>query len=265
MTRDVGLDTDEVLDLVSRRAAVIESLHDGPKYNRDIRDELGVSRSTVYKAVSELEEFDIACRGDNGYELTVLGRFLFERYRQIRAQMDDICRASSLLTVLPKEVDLPYTFVEDADVYISERHAPNRPVREIEQIVTDASKIKGTGPVVLPRYVELFSSQVVADELDAELVFEVPAFEHLQTNYTEDFTRALSRDNLEVGIIDTELPFGLLVIEEPRERTAVIVYDDAGDIKGLIVNDTDGAVRWGRKRWERRKESATVAPSEIPE
>ncbi len=66
-------------------------------------------------------------------------------------------------------------------------------------------------------------------------------------------------------IIDTELPFGLLVIEEPQERTAVIVYDDAGDINGLIVNTTDEAVVCGRKRWEQRKESATAAPNEMPE
>ncbi|WP_226479562.1 helix-turn-helix transcriptional regulator [Natrinema amylolyticum] len=265
MTTDTGLDTDEALDTILRRASVIECLIDGPKYNRDIRDELDISRSTAYKAVSELEEQDIARRCDEGYELTVLGQLLFDQYRQFHGRVEDICRPGRLLAVLPRGTEIPFVFLDGAAVSISKKHAPNQPVHEIERVIDEASTVKGTGPVVLPSYVELFSDQIVSGELEAELVFERPVFDHLRTNYEEDFSAAFESDNLSVWVTDAELPFALLVIESPSQKAAIIIYDSSGDIKGAILNDTEQAYTWGGKQWERYRNSGVTPPTETDE
>lgn len=265
MSTDGRLDADDAFEAVSRRASVIECLMDGPKYNRDLRDELDVSRSTAYKAVSELEELAIARRCDNGYELTLLGRLLFEQYREFHDRFAAICRPGELLAVLPREADIPFDVLDGAESHASERHAPNRPVREIERVVEDASVVKGTGPVVLPRYVELFSEQVVSESLDAELVFEQPVFEHLTTDYEADFSEAASSEHLSVWVTDSELPFGLLVVEAPTKKAGVIVYDSTGDIKGFVVNDTDRAYDWALGQWEQYREHAKRPSQGVPE
>lgn len=263
MVEDTGTDTDEAVDIVSRRASVIDCLIDGPKYNRDIRDALEVSRSTAYKATSELETLQLVRRGDDGHELTVFGQLLYDEYRRFRDRVDDVCRAGGLLAVLPPDVKIPFDVVEDAEISLSKRHAPNEPVREIERLVEAASSVKGTAPVVLPRYVELFSRQVMSGELEAELVWERPVFEYLITDYEEDFTAALEKDDLRGWVTDAELPYGLLVVEEPTQEIAVVVYDDTGDIEGVLINHSDRAYAWGRDRWDEYLSSATRPVSDM--
>lgn len=257
MTEHTGLDTDETLDVVSRRALIMEALLNGPKYNRDLRDELDVSRSTAYKAVSELEDLGMARRGDDGYELTPLGRLLFEEYRQFLDRVADICRPGRLLAALPRDTEFPFAVLDDAEVSLSDRHAPNEPVREVERLVDDSSVVKGTGPVILPRYARFFSDQLASDELEAELVFERPVFDHLRTDYEEYFERAIESNNLDVWVTDAELPYGLLVITEPSRKLAVIVYDSSGALNGVILNDTEQAYQWGRAQWEQYRNGAT--------
>ena len=206
MSEPGGLDPAEALDVVARRARFIDCLRDGPKYNRDIRDALDVSRSTAYKAVRELESLDMASRCDQGYELTNLGRLLHAEYERALDRIGEVCRPGHLLSVLPADTDVPFAVLDGASVFFAERHAPNRPVREIESLVEAATVLRGTGPVVLPRYVELFHEQILADELDAELVFERQAVEYLVSDYTEDYGEAVERENLAVSVTDEELP-----------------------------------------------------------
>lgn len=257
MSDDAGLDTDEVIDAVSSRASVIECLMDGPKYNRDLRDELDVSRSTAYKAISELEDFGLARRGDDGYELTNLGKILFEQYQQFYSSAEAICDAGRLLAELPFKTDLPFEFLEAADVYRATRYAPNRPIHEIERIVTESSKVKGTAPVVLPSYVDLFSQQLAAGELEVELLWERPVFEYMRNDYEAAFREAVESGNLSLTVTDDELPFALLLIEEPTQKVAVIFYGSDGNIKGCVLNRTEQAYTWGCEQWEKFQSSAT--------
>jgi len=210
----------------------------------------------VYKALSELEDIGVAQRGDGGYRLTLLGRLLFEQYRQFQRRLDDICAPGTLLAILPPDMDVPFGLVEGAETFLSERHAPNKPIREIERVVTSASEIKGIGPVVLPRYVELFTDQFTSDELVGEMLFERPVVDHLRTDYRDDLTAAFESDNVELWATDTTLPYGLVVVEAPDPKIIFVVYDSAGEIKGILVNDTTGAVEWGRDQWQRYKATA---------
>ncbi|ADQ68939.1 Sugar-specific transcriptional regulator TrmB [Halogeometricum borinquense DSM 11551] len=256
MSTNRRLDPDDVVDAVSRRAEIMQRLLDGPQYNRDIRESVGVSRSTAYKAISELEEMGLARRGSEGYELTATGRLLFEEYRRFRNRVEAVCHPAQLLSILPADIDINFEVLEGAEVSFAERYAPNRPVTEIADVIRDADVLRGTGPVVLPSYVELFHDQFVAGELEAELVFERAAFDHLSTDYADEFSEAVESGALEVRVTDEELPFGLLMIEKPTQKVGVIVYDRGGELRGFILNDSENAVEWGEKKWERYREAA---------
>lgn len=66
MQTNEGIKPDEAMDVVSRRADVLELMLEEPAFNRDLRSGLGVSRSTAYKALRELEELQLVARGKTG-------------------------------------------------------------------------------------------------------------------------------------------------------------------------------------------------------
>lgn len=257
MSHNLGVDPERAAAVVTHRAPVVERLSDGPKRNRTLLAELSLSRSTVYKALQELEELQLVHRGSDGYELTLTGRLLWEEHCRHEATVASICRPGGLLRVLPDDVDVPIGVLEGADVHLAERHAPIGPIVAIETLVREATELKGVGPVVLPNYVDLFHERLVEDELRAELVFERPAWEHLTRDYSGPMAESVATGNLTLWVTDDELPMGLLLVEEPVARVGMVIYDDDGGLKGVVENDAEEAYEWGHRMWNDALERAT--------
>ncbi len=255
--RDTDLDPREVIDTVARRADIVSQLVDGPKHKRDLTDEMDISRSTVYKAIRELEASFIAERTEDGYQPTLMGRLLFEEYERFYTTVRDISRPGQLLAALPKESDVGPTLLNGADCVFPERHAPNRPVHSFEEMVREATAVKGLISVVRPRYVEVFRNRLLSGELRAELVLECPVVESLRADYREAFDACLRSGNVTVRETHEQLPFGLLVVEEPIPAVRVTVYNASGGIQGVITNRSDDAVEWGRSFWQRHRRHST--------
>lgn len=127
-------------------------------------------------------------------------------------------------------------------------YAPGQLVGEIERVVTGATALKGTAPVVLPEYVDLFQTGITEQGSTADLVFAAPVLDHLFDVYREPFPDAIERD-LRARRTEDDLPFGLILVEEPTPAVAVVVYGPTGEIQGLIENDSAAAVSWARDRW----------------
>ena len=62
------------LEVLLQRVEVLERLVEGPSYRRDLSDELGVSRSTIDRAVRELEELQFVENCRDGVRATAAGR-----------------------------------------------------------------------------------------------------------------------------------------------------------------------------------------------
>lgn len=237
-----------LIGVVSRRWPFLEQLLVGPVDRRDLRDALDVSRSTSYKAVRELEEVGLVERSAGDYTLTLKGRLLAAEHRRYLTAVESICRPEELLDLLPSDTEFDSAVLVGADVRIADRHAPGMLVREIERIVAETTALKGTAPVVLPEYVELFQEGITERGLTADLVFAAPVLEHLFDVYREPFLAAFEGD-LDVRRTEEELPFGLILVEEPTPTVAVVVYGPGGEIAGLIENDSETTLSWARDRW----------------
>lgn len=251
-----GFDADAVSDVVSQRADVLACLVDGPKHNRDLQDELGVSRSTAYKALRELEEHSLVERTDDGFGLTLTGRLAFDQHARYTDAIEVLCVPGSLLTVLPSDAIDSLAVLRGADVVFAERHAPNLPVNTLEDVVREATALRGMSPVLLPLYVDLFHECIVDGDLDANLLLETPVVEHLFDQYRTAAVEVVETGDARLWNTDETLPFGLVVVDEPDPMVALIVYDDNGGLRGVITNSTASAVAWGRSVWERYRSDA---------
>jgi predicted transcriptional regulator len=247
---------EEVIDTASKRATFLSAIASGPKSKPDLRDELGLSRSTVYKAVRELEHHDLVERTDDGFALTIAGRHVESAYREFHDRVADVCQAQELLAILPRDCDLPSELLADAEVVAAERHAPNHPLQQFEEMVATADTVRGISPVALPRYVELFHEQAVVGEVSTKLVLEQPVVRYLLTDYGDQFEAATTSPYLSIRETEETLPFGLIVVEGESDGVAVVVYDDRGELRGIVTNDAPAAVEWGLETFERYDENA---------
>lgn len=263
MIRNDGeLDVQEVIDAIGQRIDFVEALLGGPKHKRDLKDELEVSRSTAYKAIRELERLCIVNRGPNGYELTLTGRLVGQEYQQFCRSVTGICRPGRLLSNLPAEAAIDAEVLMDAEIVSRQRHAPNQPEYRFEEMIRNATVLKGTSAVALPHSVETFHRKVINGELDAELVLERPVIEHLAADYPDQLHETVETGAVTIHITDEELTFGLVLVESPIEQVGIVVYGQNGEFAGLILTDSPTAIDWGHETWNRHVEGATTLESE---
>lgn len=245
----------DTIRTVVQRSDLLERLADGPTSKRSLRDDLDVSRSTVYKAVRELEAHDLAEQRDGAVRLTASGRLLVERYRAFADDVSTVNRQRSLLSALPSDAPISPALLDGADCIRAEPVAPDRPLNYLEDLIREADRIVGFAPVALRRYVELFHQQLADGGLTADVVFERPVLDHIRDDYADRLRESLAADCYSLRATDADLPFGLVVAEE-TQRIAVAVYDEDGDAKGVIANDTPAALDWGRDVFERYRADA---------
>ncbi|SIR08617.1 Predicted transcriptional regulator, contains HTH domain [Haladaptatus litoreus] len=260
-----GATPDELIAIVTKRASFLAVLSSGAMEKRALRDELGVSRSTVYKAVRELKAYDLVERTNDGLRLTLAGRILESEYDTFRRRTEDVCRTRHLLSTLPADCGIPTALIENAETILPERHAPNHPIQYFERMVSDADCVRGLSPVALPQYVDLFYERSVSGGMAAELVLEQPVVKYLVTDYSDELREALEIGNLSVWETENTLPFGLIVAKgttNEHDGVCVVVYNERGELRGLITNDTRNAVEWGHETFERFRNDATLVGGE---
>lgn len=252
---DVGSRHPTVADLLDKRANLLSALADGPRTQRALREDLDRSRSTVYKAVTELEEGGLVVEGADGYELTGIGRLAWRRYDDYRARLDRLVSAEPLLEAIPADAHVPLAAFEHGRVIVPGRHAPERPLDQLEDRAETAETIRCFSPAGMPRYFEAIHERVTAGDQTATLVIESDGIDRVRRAY-DGFAAALDRSGFDVHVADGDLPFGLVVLD--ADELGIFVYDD-GTLVGATFCADPEVLRWGRRLFERERERASSA------
>ena len=239
-------------EVLRKRASVLERLADGPRDQRTLREELGVSRSTAYKSLSDLEEAGLVTDRGSSYALTTFGRMAWQRHDAYLARLRRLAGVEELLAALPDDYRLPLSVFEHGRVELAGRHAPERPLERMERLSGSAGRIRVASPAGMPRYLETIHDRAEAGTQTALLVLERAAARRLEADY-ERFGAADSSDGIEIRAIDSTLPFALVLFDEAW--LGLFAYDD-GALVGACYTDDEAALQWGRRQFERFRERA---------
>lgn len=249
---------DDLLTTLHRRADVLGLLVEGSLEKGEITEALDVSRSTVDRALRELETYNCITREDGGFVATAVGRVLLETYENHAAHVDGVGRATDVLGDLPSSAPVSPDLMADAKVFRPDPPTPHTAYRELEDIITQARRFYGLSVADTHfRFASLLRRQTVEESVPMEIVATSDMREHLLREFPEEFREAMTDGELDL-YERPDLPFGLLIGDrDDGSRVAVVVYGPRSNLSGVILNDTPEALTWARLLYRRYRRGAT--------
>jgi predicted transcriptional regulator len=242
----------DLLRLFAKREAVLHNVADGPVSKCDLVRSLAVSRSTIDRCIRELVERDVLTRGDDGYELTLLGRLLYEEYSRFHDRAAGVSRSVGFLSALPADAPLEPVVLVGADVTEATRTAPYRPVEAHLDLVRRATSIRLLSTAVSSQYVDVVGERVVDGGMELSVGCAPEVVEYLVSEEAEALQESFETGRLELCELEETPPFTVGVVETPEaEHVSLLAYDDDG-IRGHVRNDDPGAMAWAEEFVDRR-------------
>lgn len=246
-----------IADVTAKRYEFLAALRSEPMAKPDLVDATGTSRSTVDRAVAELEEHGLVTRENGLYRATYTGRSVAATFRRYRDRLADLERAHAVVGALPPDAEVDPAVLADADVLPSEPHAFGYPIRRTVDLIRDADRVRGVGSAVTPQYVEALHAGVREGDLSLELVLTPPVCDTVSEAHREEFAALLDADRAALYRVDEAPAYVLWSATTAGETTTcIVVYTDAG-VEGVVVNDTDAATEWAAEVFERYRERGT--------
>jgi len=235
--------TERSLDLLDRRADLLRAVREGARPKPELAAALSVSRSTVDRAVRELETSGLVERA-GGVALTLKGRLALESYEAFVAHLQDLNAAETALETLPDDARVDRVVFRDATVVEATPVAPQRATEAYRSLVADATRVEGYASALLDGNVQTFRDRIVEDGLEADLVLDPDVLDALVGTHGSAVDDALGTGRLTLLEASDRLAYSLMLVETPATTHAcALFYDDAGHT-GLVRNDAPEAVEW---------------------
>jgi len=245
------------LDLLARRAELLRLLRDGPTAKPELADALGVSRSTVDRAVRQLEARGFVERsGGGGVSLALKGRLALDSYEAFAADLAGLDAADGAIDALPDDARVAPALFRDATVVESTGVAPQRPTEAYLSLAEDATRIRGYASRLLDSTVPALRDRVVDDGLELDLVVDPDVLDALLGAHGDAVADALDTGRLTLREGSDGLAYSLMLVDEPkRTRACALLYDESGHT-ALVHNDDPAAVEWAEGVYESLRDGA---------
>lgn len=249
------LSASDIDDIVTKRRDFLSTLRDGSATKPELVDRLETSRSTVDRAIDDLERYDLVRRPDDSYELTMAGKAAYERHRNYLDELSAIGQAREIIASLSPEVPFSHDLLADAKIELAEAHDPHQPIELAGEIISDATRLRKVSPAIFPICVDVLKKRAV-NGLSLGLVVPSDVLEAMASRYSDEI-QCLDRDEHQLYELTETPPYGLWVADTPDgQHVGLMPTSDTG-VRGLIVTDDDDACRWALDQYEQYRERGT--------
>ncbi|MFB6118081.1 tetratricopeptide repeat protein [Halosegnis sp.] len=252
---DGGWATDQ-LELIARRVDFVGALADGAARPHELVEQLGVSRSTVSRALRELSEAGLVRRTDDGYAATVVGRIAATQYRSFAEGTTAAVERREALAPLPPDAPLGADFLDGATTHQPGEDAD--PTGQLVDLLAEADRVRLLTGVAPPTPVVRACRKRASE--GATMALAAPPVVRDTAEMTDETPVRMP------DLAGDVAPFTLLVVEAPVRTAAVVVYDRRA-VHAVLVNDNDQAVSWAESLYAARTDdeaSAAASPTELP-
>ncbi|WP_255152457.1 helix-turn-helix transcriptional regulator [Halorarius halobius] len=230
--------------------------------NRQLRDRLDASRTTVSRALRSLAERGWVEKSDGAYRLTRAGQHVATAFDRLLDTVDRVDELAEFLRWFPSDVESPdFLAASDVTVTYSTDADPYAPARKQTGILHTAGRLRILLPAIDRESTGTLVEQVTEHGLDVETVVP-PAVE--STMESDEFA-PLMRKTVQTGrssvwVADEDVPFYLGI---PDEGAVQVGLADGDGLPRALLETTDDRVRtWAERLYAEFRNRADPKPAD---
>ncbi|WP_435346603.1 tetratricopeptide repeat protein [Haloarchaeobius sp. HRN-SO-5] len=237
--------TETTVDVLDRRRDVLTRLGTSPVQVRDLCASLEVSRSTVNRALRELEDVGWARRTGNGYVRTTSGALALEQYQDQISALGAVQEHAEALDPLPEDTPLDPALLPDAHVESIGDWESFELAASVRESIEGATSLRGVWPTIGDdRTVETVATlaseggpvalAVTGDVADTLQSVDACTFgcDGPETCRVDQYDSVPTR----LGVFDLGTPDGRTIL--------AVVYGDHGTVHAVVRLRGTDAVQW---------------------
>lgn len=234
----------ELVGVVERRLDFLERLAAEPLRKHELVDALGHSRSTVNRAIDELEAAGLVAGETDGYRTTLPGRLLADEYRELLTVAGDLSAAGDVLDPLGADADVSPAIFRDAETYRAAAPDPYRPLEVLDGALADADAVAAALPAFpYPRVAERLRRTAVGGGT-VDLALAERAYRHGADRFADDLGAVARREGCRIATVDA-VDVGVVAADGVA---LLLVFDDDGTLHGAASSTDPEALAWAETR-----------------
>jgi predicted transcriptional regulator len=258
-------DSAELRATLHKRHDVLAALATEPQTKPELVDTVGPSRSTIDRSISALEETGCIERRGSDYHLTQLGRVSLAEHDRYKETMNGVARTEDVLNVLPDDTCIDPVFLNGVTIQSADPHAPESALEASITHLESTDRLVGLAPVVLSLYTDVLTTLVREHGLRTEILLHESTLDSLLEYYQDRFSAMDMSDHFDFYVTDQELPYALWIMEHDEHPLAGITVHENGGVRGVLMNDSAGAVRWARDEYAQYLDNAKRVTVDVPQ
>lgn len=239
----------------------------------ELARELEESRSTIDRALRELENAGFVEREETGYRTSLAGELALAEYDRYTARLEGLVELRGILDGLPTDEPLDGALFEGAAASLPDQCSPHEPVVALATFLSEADHARVFGTAVIPKYVDLYYERIVEEDMTADFVLFEGVVEWLLSRREEEAMGILRAEGVTAAETTIDLSFSLVITEreETTERdepsasgarhgrsnraVGVMLYEESS-LVGFVQNDAREAVAWADALFDRIADEA---------
>lgn len=252
-----GIETLGFLAASPARTDVLRALAADPdRTERDLRDRLPHSRSTVHRALAALVDRGFLAEDPTGYTVTTSGEIALEAFDDATETLAAATRLQPFLRHVPREdFDADLRWFADAEVTVGTPSNPLAMVERHAEALADTADFRAVLPLTGRHPYEVQHRRTLDGRMEGVHVVAPGVAETFATAFA-DITRDLfETDAFELYVTDEPIPYFLGLLDD----TVQLGADSGGDPVALVETDDPRVREWATDRFEAYRRSADPA------
>jgi predicted transcriptional regulator len=245
------------------RVRILEFLSaSAPATERELRDQLSQSRSTISRGVDSLVEAGWVRERPAGLELTPTGALVIREFLGLAETMATAEELSPFLEWFPiSEYDLAVDDLQAGTVTAAVDGDPYAPAREHTSRIRTADRFRALLPSIGQNAVSEAHRRILAGDLEATLIVSPSVETCIRTDHlAPQFEEMLSTGRLTVLVAES-VPFFLGLLDDLT--TQIGVEDDDGMPRALFETEDETVREWADALFVEYREASTRRLTEL--